>query len=75
MATAFALLNVNLGTEEQVLAKLREIEGIREAHQVFGVYDIIARFEAESTEGMKGILEDRMRRLDNVRSTLTMTGV
>ena len=73
MATAFVLLNVNLGREEEVLAGLKEIEGIREAYQVFGVYDIIARFEAESMEKIKGILEDRVRRLDNVRSTLTMT--
>ena len=47
MATAFVLLNVNLGMEDEVLAGLREIVGIREAHQVFGVYDIIARFEAD----------------------------
>ena len=75
MATAFVLLNVNLGTEEQVLAELREIEGIRETYQVYGVYDIIARFEAESVERVKGILEERVRGLDNVRSTLTMTAV
>ena len=72
MATAFVLLNVNLGTEEQVLAKLREIEGIREAYQVYGVYDIITGLEAESAERVKGILEERVRRLDSVRSTLTM---
>ena len=75
MATAFVLLNVNLGTEEEVLARLKEIEGIREAYQVYGVYDIIARVEAESIEGIKGILEGRVRRLVNVRSTLTMTAI
>ena len=72
MAIAFVLLNVNLGTEEEILARLREIVGIREVYQVYDVYDIIARFEAESVERVRGILEDRVRRLDNVRSTLTM---
>ena len=72
MATAFVLLNVNLGTEEEVLARLKEIAGIGEVHQVYGVYDIVARVEAESIGGIKGILEGKVRRLDNVRSTLTM---
>ena len=75
MVIAFVLLNVNLGTEGEVLARLKEIEGIREAYQVYGVYDIIARVEAESIEGIKGILEGRVRRLVNVRSTLTMTAI
>ncbi|MCL4355581.1 MAG: Lrp/AsnC ligand binding domain-containing protein [Nitrososphaerota archaeon] len=75
MAIAFVLLNVNLGTEEEILARLREIVGIREVYQVYDVYDIITRFEAESMEKIKGILEDKVRRLVNVRNTLTMTAV
>ncbi|MDG6899796.1 MAG: Lrp/AsnC ligand binding domain-containing protein [Nitrososphaerota archaeon] len=68
----FVLLNVNLRTEEEVLARLKEVAGIREVHQVYGVYDIVTRGEAESIAGIKGILEGKVRRLDNVRSTLTM---
>jgi DNA-binding Lrp family transcriptional regulator len=75
MAIAFVLLNVNLGTEEEVLARLREVEGVKEAYEIFGVYDIIARLEAESTEKVRSILQERVRKLDNVRSTLTLMAV
>jgi DNA-binding Lrp family transcriptional regulator len=72
MVIAFVLVNVNLGTEEEVLARLREVEGVKEAYQIFGAYDIIARLEAEDAEKLKGILQERVRKLDSIRSTLTL---
>lgn len=75
MAIAFVLLNVNLGTEEEVVERLRKVEGVKEAHQIFGVYDIIARLEAENTDKVRGILQEGVRKLDNIRSTLTLMAV
>ncbi len=75
MATAFVLINSNLGSEKEILAKLKEMESVKEAYQVYGVYDIIARLEAESMEKLRGALEERVRGLENVRSTLTMIAV
>lgn len=72
MSIAFVLLNVNLGTEGSVVARMREIEGVKKAWQVYGAYNIIAKVEAESIEKMKGILQGKIRRLDNVRSTLSL---
>lgn len=75
MAIAFVLLNVNLGTEEEVVARLKEVEGVKEAYQIFGVYDIIARLEAENTDKVRGILQESVRKLDNIKSTLTLMAV
>lgn len=49
--------------------------GVKEAWQIYGVYDIIAKVEAEDTARLKGVLQEGMRRLDNVRSTLTLMAV
>lgn len=38
----------------------------------YGVYDIIAKVEAEDMDKLKETITWRMRRLDKVRSTLTM---
>lgn len=38
----------------------------------YGVYDIIAKVEAEDMDKLKEAITWRMRRLDKVRSTLTM---
>ena len=72
MFTAFVLVNVDLGKEEEVLAKLRKTEGVKEAKQLFGLYDIIVKIEAVSEEDLKVVLRERIRTLDRVRSTLTL---
>ena len=75
MSIAFVLLNVNLGTEGTVVARLREIVGVKEAWQIYGVYDLIAKIEAGDAATLKEILQEKVRRLDNVRSTLTLMAV
>ncbi|MCJ7610437.1 Lrp/AsnC ligand binding domain-containing protein [Candidatus Bathyarchaeota archaeon] len=72
MDSAYILINVETGSEVEVLKALRKIENVREAHGVYGVYDLIARVEAESMERLKEIITWKIRRLDKVRSTLTM---
>jgi len=72
MPKAFVLINTEIGSEADVLKDLRKIEGVEEAYSVYGVYDIIAKVSAESMDKLKEIVTWRIRRLDKVRSTLTM---
>ncbi len=72
MPKAFVLINTEIGSESDVLKDLRKIEGVEEAFAVYGVYDIIAKVGAESMDKLKEIVTWRIRRLDKVRSTLTM---
>jgi len=73
MATAFVLINAELGNEKGLLKELRNIANVKEAHFVYGVYDIIAKVEADSMEKLKEIITLKIRRLTDVRSTLTLT--
>ena len=72
MPQAFVLINADLGAEEDLLKKLREIPNVREVYVVYGVYDIVARVEADTMEKVKETITWHIRRLDKVRSTLTM---
>ena len=72
MPTAFVLINTEIGSEADVLGTLKKVEGVDEAFAVYGVYDIIARVKADSMDKLKEIVTWRIRRLDKVRSTLTM---
>ncbi len=75
MATAFVLLNTDLGAETEVMKDMKMIVEIKEAHRIYGVYDIIARIEADTMEDLKNIISWKVRRLNRVRSTLTMITV
>ncbi|MEM4311094.1 MAG: Lrp/AsnC ligand binding domain-containing protein [Nitrososphaerales archaeon] len=72
MPIAFVLINADLGAEEELIKELKNIENIKEVYAVYGVYDIIAKIEADSMEKVKETVTWRIRRLDKVRSTLTM---
>ncbi len=72
MATAYILISVEIGAEGEVLKSLKPVSEIKEAHLVYGVYDIIARVETETMQELKDAVSWKIRRIDKVRSTLTM---
>jgi len=69
---AFVLINTEMGSEADVLKDLRKVKGVEEAFAVYGVHDLIARVRAETIYELKDIITLRIRKLDKVRSTLTM---
>jgi len=69
---AFVLINTEIGSESEVLKVLKKVNGVKEAYSVYGVYDIIAKVQAETMDKLKELVTWQIRRLDKVRSTLTM---
>jgi len=69
---AYVLMNTDLAKEEEVVKALREIEGVKEAYALYGIYDVIAEVEAETMEKIREIVLTRIRRLESVRTTITL---
>lgn len=72
MPTAFVLINTEIGAESEVLTALRKVKGVDEANAVYGVYDVVAKITADTMDKLKETVTWHVRRLDKVRSTLTM---
>lgn len=72
MATAFVLINAEMGEEKKLHMQLKEIPEVKETYMVYGVYDIIARVQTETMEDLKEVISWKIRRFDKVRSTLTL---
>jgi DNA-binding Lrp family transcriptional regulator len=75
MPIAYVLINSELGKENSVIKELGNLNEISEVHLIYGVYDLIAKVEAESTEKLKEMIAFKIRRLQDIRSTLTLTVV
>jgi len=75
MALAYVLINVELGSEEKVLAEIRKIPEVKECHRIYGVYDMIAKVEADSLDAVKQVVTLKMRQFPGVRSTLTTIAI
>jgi DNA-binding Lrp family transcriptional regulator len=72
MPKAFVLMNAELGSEDSLVNDLRKLESVKEVYQVYGVYDIVAQVEADTMEKVKETITWKLRKLNGVKSTLTM---
>lgn len=69
---AYVLMNTELGQEASVVEALSNVEGIKAVYALYGIYDVIAEVEAESMEQIKELVFTSIRRLENVRTTITL---
>ena len=72
MVKAFVLLTASLGAERSVFESLKTMPNIKEADMLYGVYDIIVDVEAESLSELKDVINYKIRRMDDVDSSVTM---
>jgi DNA-binding Lrp family transcriptional regulator len=72
MPTAYVLINCDLGSEEEIIRELKKMPGTVEVSGVYGVYDIIAKVSSDSMEKLRETITWHVRKIDKVRSTLTM---
>ncbi|HEU4605223.1 MAG TPA: Lrp/AsnC ligand binding domain-containing protein [Nitrososphaera sp.] len=71
MSRAFVLLNCDIGTENAIISTISGMSGVSEAIGLSGVYDIIAKLNAETENGISKIVT-KIRSIASIRSSLTM---
>jgi len=75
METAYVLVSCDLGSEDAIIEDLKHIESVTEVSGTFGAYDIIAKIENQDREKLKDTIIWNIRKLQHVRSTLTLMGI
>ena len=75
MAEAYILINCDIGSEEEVITALKDIDAIKEVHGTFGAYDILAKIESSQVEDLREAITWKIRKIDKIRSTLTLMGI
>ena len=71
MPLSYVLINVEPGAEEAVLGEVRKIPSVKECHRLYGIYDMVAKVEADSLDTLKQVVTWKIRRLPGVRSTVS----
>jgi len=72
MPEAYVLINCDIGSEESVLSQLKEVDLVKEVHGTFGAYDIVVLVKADTVESLRDTITWKIRKLEKIRSTLTM---
>ena len=77
MSTSYILINSDLGTDEAIIEKIKEIldgeNNIQyEIQGVYGVYDIVLKLSSDNIEILRSTITNKIRKITSVQSTLTM---
>ena len=72
MPTAYVLINCDLGSEEEIIREVKKLSEVIEVSGVYGVYDIVVKIKSDTLDKLRETITWHVRRIDKVRSTLTM---
>ena len=77
MPTSYILINSDLGTDESIITKIKEIlDGENnvqyEIQGVYGVFDIVLKLSSDDVTTLRSTITNKIRKITSVQSTLTM---
>jgi len=72
MTTAYVLISCDLGFDVEIIDEIKQLEDVKEVHGVFGTYDILVKLESANVENLRDTITWKIRKLNRVRSTLTL---
>jgi DNA-binding Lrp family transcriptional regulator len=72
MPTAYILINYEIGTEDKILNRLKDLSGVVEVSEVNGIYDIIVKITSDSLGNIKETITKHIRTIKTIRSTMTL---
>jgi DNA-binding Lrp family transcriptional regulator len=68
---AYVLIKIAPGKSRAITEQVSKIEGVRTAHPVTGMFDIIAFIEATDVNSLTGTVRTKIQTLDGVLRTHT----
>ena len=72
MEKAYILLSCEIGEEHDLASQLRAIDEIKGTLITFGEYDIVVEAETTNSDKMDELITSKIRKLDKIRSTITL---
>ena len=72
MPRAFILINVESGSEDDVLRQVKSMGFVEEAYVSYGVYDLIIKVRAATMAELKDDVTQKIRQMKQVHSSLTL---
>jgi len=71
MVKAYVLISCESGADVSVISELKWINVVKEAHGIFGTYDVLAKLESNSDFELNRTLK-KIRQIKKIRATLTL---
>ncbi len=74
-AKAFVLIETEVGKPKEVVAKIRQLKGVKSVDLVSGPYDAIAIVEAEDLNAISNLITGKLHPVAGISRTVTCLAI
>ena len=74
-AKAFILIETAVGKTKEVVAKIKQLEGVKSVDPVTGPYDVIAIIEAENLNDIGDLVTGKIHPINGIARTVTCLAI
>lgn len=75
MPIAIMLIDCSIGADDVVIRELKKIPAVAYAYKLIRNHDIIVKVESSSEEELRKTISGKIRKLDNILSTITVVAL
>lgn len=72
MEKSYLLISCEIGTENEVVSRLMQLDGIKQVTVTYGDYDIVVEAQTEDAKMMEDLITSKIRKLEKIRSAITL---
>ncbi len=72
MVLAYIMVRVDAGKERDVLKAVNGWPEVKEAHIIYGEWDLVLKIQVDSIENITSFVVDKLRTIPEVKLTSTM---
>jgi DNA-binding Lrp family transcriptional regulator len=72
MISAVVLVNTDSNTRDDVLENVKQVEGVKEVHPLYGIYDLLLKVKVNSIDEFKNTTKAQINQVRGVTGSLTL---
>lgn len=72
MSGAYVLINCELGADEEITEKLKELDEVAFVDKVNGAYDLLVKVQASNPVEVRETISWKIKNIKKIRTTITL---
>ena len=72
MVSAYIMMKMQVGMDDQVIAEIKGMKQIEEANATYGAYDLVIKVNFKTIEDLDRFIFEKMRKVKGVTETSSM---
>lgn len=72
MVSAYIMMKMQVGMDDQVLEEIKKLDEVKEADATYGSYDLVIKVGFKTIEDMDRFIFEKIRRIKGINETSSM---